>query len=130
MLQKEVTERMAAKAGEEAYGRLSIMVQYHCEVTSLFQVPPAAFYPPPQVESRIVRLTPYHDISHRALDYLHFASLVKVAFSHRRKTLRNSLKELVSDADWKKTSIDSQLRPEQLDVAEYVNLSNSLLKNR
>jgi 16S rRNA (adenine1518-N6/adenine1519-N6)-dimethyltransferase len=124
MLQKEVVERMAAKPGNHEYGRLSIMVQYHCQVTSLFKVPPSAFYPPPQVDSEVIRIVPYHNIPHVAQDYLHFANLVKTAFSHRRKTLRNSLKELVNDETWEKVSIDPKLRPEQLNVADYVNLSN------
>jgi 16S rRNA (adenine1518-N6/adenine1519-N6)-dimethyltransferase len=131
MLQKEVTERLAAKAGDEAYGRLSIMVQYHCEVFSLFRVPPGAFYPPPQIDSAIVKLVPYHTIPHRAENYSHFADLVRHAFSHRRKTLRNSLKEFVTDEDWKQVAIDPQLRPEQLNVADYVSLSNHVyLRNR
>lgn len=131
MLQKEVVERLAAKPGSHEYGRLSIMVQYHCQVVSLFKVSPAAFYPPPQVDSAVIRLVPYHEIPHQAQDYLHFANLVKVAFSHRRKTLRNSLKELVNDEDWKDSTIDPRLRPEQLNVEEYVKLSNHVyLRNR
>lgn len=125
MLQKEVTERLAAKPDTEAYGRLSIMVQYHCQVMALFAVPAAAFYPPPQVESAVVRLTPYHEISHKAQDYAHFTLIVKTAFSHRRKTLRNSLKEIITDKEWQHVPIDSHLRPEQLSVEEYVVLSNA-----
>lgn len=124
MLQKEVVERLAAKPGSGTYGRLSIMVQYHCDVSDLFHVPPGAFYPPPQVDSAVVKLVPHHDIAHRAENYSHFSDIVKTAFSHRRKTLRNSLKELVSDEDWKESAINPQLRPEQLSVADYVSLSN------
>lgn len=124
MLQKEVVDRLAAKAGDDAYGRLSIMVQYHCQVTSLFYVPPGAFYPPPQVDSSVVRLVPYHEIPHRAVNVEHFAQLVREAFSHRRKTLRNSVKNMVGDDVWERCSIDSRLRPEQLSVADYVYISN------
>ncbi len=126
MLQKEVVERLAAQPGTEAYGRLSIMMQYHCHVISLFNVSAAAFYPPPKVESSVVRLIPYKEISHFAHHYKHFALLVREAFSHRRKTLRNSLKGLVSDVEWKKIEIDSHLRPEQLSVEDYVTISNRL----
>jgi 16S rRNA (adenine1518-N6/adenine1519-N6)-dimethyltransferase len=126
MLQKEVVERLAAQPGTEAYGRLSIMMQYHCQVIFLFNVTAAAFYPPPQVESSVVRLIPYREISHFARNYRHFSLLVREAFSHRRKTLRNSLKELISDAEWKTIAIDSHLRPEQLSVEDYVNISNQL----
>ena len=127
MLQKEVVDRMAAEAGEEAYGRLGIMVQYHCEVSALFDVPPAAFYPPPQVDSSIVRLVPYKNIPHQATDYNHFTSLVKQAFSMRRKTLRNSLKTMLTDDDWKKVAVDPHLRPEQITMENYVAMSNALL---
>jgi 16S rRNA (adenine1518-N6/adenine1519-N6)-dimethyltransferase len=128
MLQKEVVDRLAAKAGEEAHGRLGIMVQYHCDVASLFDVPPGAFYPPPQVNSSIVRLIPYQTIPHHAHDYTHFANIVKQAFSQRRKTLRNSLKSFLSDDDWKRVDIDPHLRPEELNVEDYVKLSNTLLE--
>lgn len=126
MLQKEVVERLAALPGTAAYGRLSIMMQYHCHVISLFNVSAAAFYPPPQVESSVVRLIPYREISHFARNYKHFALLVREAFSHRRKTLRNSLKELISDTEWQTITIDSHLRPEQLRVEDYVAISNQL----
>lgn len=124
MLQKEVVDRIAAKPGNGDYGRLSIMVQYHCETTALFDVPPSAFYPPPQVTSSVVRLVPYREITHFARDYPHFEKIVKEAFSHRRKTLRNSLKELIRDEDWKRIEVDPHLRPEQLSVSDYVKISN------
>lgn len=128
MLQKEVVDRIAAKPSTSAYGRLSIMVQYHCSTTALFDVEPGAFYPPPQVDSSVIRIIPYHQLPFQAKDYQHFAELVKLAFSHRRKTLRNSLKNLVSDEQWQKIKIDSHLRPEELSVEQYVLLSNILLE--
>jgi 16S rRNA (adenine1518-N6/adenine1519-N6)-dimethyltransferase len=126
MLQKEVVDRLAADKGNSDYGRLSIMVQYHCEVSSLFDVPPEAFNPPPRVNSSIVRLIPYQTLPYVAKDYQHFRELVKQAFSQRRKTLRNCLKKIISDDDWQHLAVDSKLRAEQLSVADYVNLSNSL----
>jgi 16S rRNA (adenine1518-N6/adenine1519-N6)-dimethyltransferase len=126
MLQKEVVDRLAAHSGGADYGRLSIMVQYRCAVTALFDVPPEAFYPPPKVNSSIVRLIPYKTPPFLAKNYSHFAYLVKQAFSQRRKTLRNCLKSVMNDQDWIHTQIDSGLRPEQLTVEEYVNLSNLL----
>lgn len=124
MLQKEVVDRMAATPGNHVYGRLSIMVQYHCEVIPLFDVPPDAFDPPPKVFSSIVKLVPYHNLPFVAKNYVHFSNLVREAFCHRRKTLRNSLKTYVDDASWQKTAIDPQRRPEELTVEEYVFLSN------
>lgn len=128
MLQKEVVDRLAARVGSDAYGRLSIMVQYHCRVSSLFNVAPSAFHPPPKVDSSIVRLIPHREYPYEARDYAHFASIVKTAFEHRRKTLRNCLKNIVTDEDWEKVNIDSHLRPEQLSLSEYVKLSNALTK--
>ncbi|MDA8562020.1 16S rRNA (adenine(1518)-N(6)/adenine(1519)-N(6))-dimethyltransferase RsmA [Gammaproteobacteria bacterium] len=124
MLQKEVVDRIAAPPQSRDYGRLSIMVQYHCEVNALFDIPPTAFYPSPQVQSKIIKLSPYHDIPHTAKNYEHFATVVKTAFSQRRKTIRNSLSTIVTDSDWEKITIDSKLRPEQLGVLEFLKISN------
>lgn len=128
MLQKEVVDRITAEPNDKAYGRLSIMVQYHCKTAALFDVPPAAFYPPPQVESKIIRLIPHKNIPYLAKDYQHFTAIVREAFSHRRKTLRNSLKELMPDEKWQQIGIDSQRRPEQLNVQDYVTISNCLME--
>jgi 16S rRNA (adenine1518-N6/adenine1519-N6)-dimethyltransferase len=128
MLQKEVVDRLAADHGSSDYGRLSIMVQYHCKVTALFDVPPSAFHPPPKVDSRIVRMVPYETVPFVAKNYGHLQSLVRQAFSQRRKTLRNCLKRLMTDEAWEKSSIDPKLRPEQLTVADYVKLSNDLIE--
>lgn len=125
MLQKEVAERMAAHANEKNYGRLSVMVQYHCAVELLFTISPHAFFPPPQVQSSMVRLLPYHDAQHKAHDYELFALLVKQAFGQRRKTLRNSLKGIIDDDVWASLPIRSDLRPENLSVKDFVELSNA-----
>ena len=127
MLQKEVVDRMAARAGTSAYGRLSIMVQYHCRVDALFNVGPDAFDPPPRVDSSIVKLVPHREFPYVARDYKNFAHLVKTAFSHRRKTLRNCLRDIVTDEAWESVHIDSQLRPEQLSLGDYVKLSNHVV---
>lgn len=129
MLQKEVVDRMSARVGSDAYGRLSIMVQYHCRVNSLFNVSPGAFFPPPQVDSSIVRLVPHREFPYLAQDYTHFENLVKAAFSHRRKTLRNCLKQMMTDEDWDNVDVDPHLRAEQVSLSEYVKLSNTLVKH-
>ena len=128
MLQKEVVDRLAATIGNHHYGRLSVMVQYHCKVVALFDVPPTAFNPPPKVDSSIVRILPYQTLPYVANDYRHFELLVKQAFSQRRKTLRNCLKSMMKDEDWQRVGMDSTLRPEQVAVADYVKLSNALLQ--
>jgi 16S rRNA (adenine1518-N6/adenine1519-N6)-dimethyltransferase len=101
-------------------------VQYHCQVTALFDVPPEAFNPPPKVNSSIVRIIPHHTLPFVAKDYGLFQDLVKQAFGQRRKTLRNCLKKLISDDDWQRLTIDSKLRPEQLSVEDYVTICNAL----
>src|SRR5690606_4012868 len=92
MLQKEVVKRMAASAGDSAYGRLGIMVQYYCAVEELFEVPPTAFDPAPKVDSAIVRLTPHRQLPYPANNVRVLEKLVNLAFQQRRKTLRNALK--------------------------------------
>ncbi|VVC76852.1 Ribosomal RNA small subunit methyltransferase A [Aquicella siphonis] len=126
MLQKEVAERLAAGADTEHYGRLSVMVQYHCQAELLFDVPRRAFHPPPQVESTIVRLVPHEHYPCKASDERLFATVVKQAFGQRRKTLRNSLKEVVDDEIWESLSIRSDLRAEKLTVREFVDISNAV----
>lgn len=126
MLQKEVVERLAAGVGDDAYGRLGIMIQYHCEVEHLFDVPPGAFNPPPKVTSAIVRLTPRAQPVLPADDLKLLGKVVTEAFNQRRKTLRNALKNLADDADLAACEIDPQQRPENIDLKAYVRLSNHL----
>ena len=126
MLQKEVAERLAAKANTPEYGRLSVMVQYHCQVELLLDVPAEAFYPPPRVESSMVKLTPFQKYPYEAIDYALFASIVKQAFGQRRKTLRNSLKKIMDEASWSQLQIRSDLRAENLTVQDFVKMSNVL----
>lgn len=128
MLQKEVVDRLAGRHGTSDFGRLSVMVQYHCEVTSLFDVPPESFTPAPKVNSSIVRIIPYKTPPFIANDYSHFAALVKQAFSQRRKTLRNCLKAVMTSTDWERVGVDPTLRAEQLTVEDYVRMSNILNK--
>lgn len=126
MLQKEVAERIAALPNTEHYGRLSIMMQYHCASELLFDVLPSAFFPQPQVTSSIIKMTPYKVLPVVARDYKIFESLVRQAFNMRRKTLHNSLKNMVSSDVWERVQIDPGLRPENLSVHQYVSLSNEL----
>ncbi|WP_371370022.1 16S rRNA (adenine(1518)-N(6)/adenine(1519)-N(6))-dimethyltransferase RsmA [Pseudomonas sp. QL9] len=126
MLQKEVVERLAAEPGNGDWGRLSIMVQYFCKVDYLFTVGPGAFNPPPKVESAIVRLAPYAEPPYPAKDHRLLERIVREAFNQRRKTLRNTLKSLLSVEDIESVGVDPTLRPEQLDVSDFVKLANRL----
>lgn len=124
MLQKEVVERMSAKPGGGHWGRLSIMVQYHCKVEHLFNVGPGAFNPAPKVDSAIVRLTPHAELPYPAQDAKALDRVVREAFNQRRKTLRNTLKNLMSSEDIKAVGVDPGLRPEQLALADFVRLAD------
>lgn len=126
MLQKEVVERMAAAPGQSAYGRLSVMLQYCCRVEPLFEIGSQAFKPPPKVESALVRLIPHQQPPIEVRDQHRFEELVRVAFSQRRKTLRNSLRQLLSVEDMQAAGIDPGSRPETLTVADFARLSNRL----
>lgn len=127
MLQDEVVARLAAGPGQKAWGRLGVMVQYHCQVESLFPVSPEAFSPKPQVRSRIVRLEPWAQLPHRATDYALFAQLVRMAFSQRRKTLRNALKTLPGiQTLFDDQRFDLGQRAESLGVGDFVALANAL----
>lgn len=126
MLQKEVVERLAAEPGGGDWGRLSIMVQYHCRVEHLFNVGPGAFNPAPKVDSAIVRLVPHEELPHPAQDPRQLEIVVRQAFNQRRKTLRNTLKGLLDADAIAAANVDGSLRPEQLDLAAFVRLSDQL----
>jgi 16S rRNA (adenine1518-N6/adenine1519-N6)-dimethyltransferase len=124
MLQKEVVDRMAAGPGSKVYGRLSVMLQAYCKVTSLFKVPPGAFRPPPKVDSAVVRLVPLPPEQVGIVDPKRFADIVRAAFGQRRKTLRNALSTVCDAERIAAAGIDPQARAEQLHVAEFVRLAN------
>ena len=126
MLQKEVVDRMGAGPGSKVYGRLSVMLQAVCRVEPLFDVPPAAFRPPPKVDSAVVRLLPRPASEVGIADATLFARVVREAFGQRRKTLRNAL-QLVCDAEAiAAVGIRPELRAEQVPVEGFVALANAL----
>jgi 16S rRNA (adenine1518-N6/adenine1519-N6)-dimethyltransferase len=126
MLQREVVERLGAAPGGPEYGRLSVMVQYRCEVTPLFEVPPGAFHPPPRVVSAVVRLLPRSFPHGEAIDYRTLERVVRQAFGQRRKTLRNALSGLLDAAALESLDVDPGRRPETLAVREFVAISNAV----
>jgi len=127
MLQKEVVDRMAAGPGSKAYGRLSIMLGCHLSIESLFDVDRSAFDPPPEITSAVVRLDPLPADSFDIQDEALLSKLVASAFMKRRKTVRNALKDHVQTAHLEAVGIDPGLRPEQISITKYVQLSNHLL---
>jgi 16S rRNA (adenine1518-N6/adenine1519-N6)-dimethyltransferase len=129
MLQKEVVERIVAGPGSKTYGRLSVMVQTRCQAESLFVIRPGAFHPVPRVDSAFLRLTPYRPRRYPLEDAGLHARLVAQAFSHRRKTLRNSLEGLVSERQLETLGVDPGQRPEELDIATFAALANAACKS-
>ncbi|MDK2778846.1 MAG: 16S rRNA (adenine(1518)-N(6)/adenine(1519)-N(6))-dimethyltransferase RsmA [Pseudomonadota bacterium] len=126
MLQKEVVERLASAPGTSDYGRLGIMAQYYCKVEPLFIVGPGSFSPPPKVDSAIVRLSPYDELPCPAKDVKTLERVVREAFSMRRKTLRNTLKNLISAEQLEALGIDTSLRPERLTLQQYVCIADAV----
>lgn len=131
MLQKEVAERMVASVGDDAYGRLSVLMQQLTDAAILFDVPATAFTPPPKVTSAILRArmrdTPREDLPLKLLE-----QVVAAAFNHRRKMLRQSLKALNVDAIalCERAGIDPTLRAEACDLAMFARLTRALAQLR
>ncbi|MEW6253672.1 MAG: 16S rRNA (adenine(1518)-N(6)/adenine(1519)-N(6))-dimethyltransferase RsmA [Planctomycetota bacterium] len=126
MLQKEVVERMVAEPSTPDYGRLTVMLQRRFHLEWLLDVPPAAFHPPPKVDSAVVRLIPKRPDEIAALDDALFARIVAAAFSQRRKTLKNTLAGLVQAEDFAALGIDPGLRAEALPLAGYEAITRRL----
>ncbi len=125
MLQLEVVERLAAEPGSKAWGRLGIMAQYQCRVEHLFDVPPEAFYPPPKVQSAIVRLEPYSSSPWPQCDPVKLKQIVQGAFAQRRKTLRNNLKGVIDPNLLEDLGIDPSARAETLDLIQFISIANA-----
>ena len=126
MLQQEVVKRMAASPGSKAWGRLSVMCQYHCDVIPLFNVPPESFSPAPKVQSQFVKLVPHTKPPVEIDNMADFERLVSQAFSMRRKTLRNGLKGLLDSQAIESVGINPGVRPETLGLAEFAALAKQL----
>ena len=124
MFQREVALRIAAVAGDSAYGRLSVLSGWRAQAQIMFDIPPAAFTPPPKVTSSVVHLVPRPDPLPVELKDLE--KVTKAAFGQRRKMLRQSLKSLGGEALLAKASIDGTRRAETLSVEEFVALADLL----
>ncbi len=124
MLQKEVVDRMAASPGNRTYGRLTIMLGCYMDIEPLFDVPAAAFNPPPKVTSSVVRLRPLPADTHSIGDHDKLSQIVAEAFSQRRKMLRNALNAFATEEDLIAAGMDPRSRPECATIANYVALVN------
>ncbi len=126
MLQKEVVNRLVAGPNSKAYGRLTVMAQYYCNVIPVLEVPPTAFAPPPKVDSAVVRLVPHAVIPHPVGDVRMLSRITTQAFNQRRKTIRNSLGDLFTPEQLTELGVDPTLRAENISVAQYCKLANWL----
>ena len=127
MLQKEVVNRLVAGPGSKAYGRLSVMAQYYCQVIPVLEVPPESFTPAPKVDSAVVRLVPHKVLPYPVDNIRVLSRITTEAFGKRRKTLRNSLGHLFSLEALEEMNIDPALRAENISVAQYCQLANWLI---
>ena len=123
MLQKEVIERMVAKPSTAAYGRLSVMLQWRYAMENFLHVPPSAFDPPPRVDSAVVRMIPRAEPAVLVPKVLE--ELVQVAFSQRRKILRNTLGKWLTERGFS-GEFDEKRRAEEVPVSEYIQLAQAI----
>jgi 16S rRNA (adenine1518-N6/adenine1519-N6)-dimethyltransferase len=129
MLQKEVVDRIVSGPGNKNYGRLSVMLQTFCSTQALFDVPPYAFEPSPKVNSSILRLQPLPVSDNPIGDFTAYENLVRQAFSQRRKTLKNTLKNICSIKQFEKAGLSPSQRAEELSISDFVRLYKTLIQN-
>lgn len=124
MFQREVAERIVAKPGGSAYGRLAVLAGWRTVAKIAFDVPPQAFTPPPKVTSSVVHLVPRE--APLPCDVAILGRVTEAAFGQRRKMLRQSLKSIGGEALLAATGIDGTRRAETLSVEEFVALANAV----
>jgi len=127
MIQREVALRMAARPGSKTYGILSVLIQAWYDVEYLFTVEPSVFNPPPKVQSAVIRMT-RNEVQHLGCDEQLFKRVVKTTFNQRRKMLRVSLRQLLPNLTTEQSEQTlgsfATLRPEQLTIQQFVELTN------
>lgn len=130
MLQKEVVNRMVASPNCKAYGRLSVMTQYYCQAIPVIEVPPHCFKPAPKVDSAVVRLIPKPKEQLTAKSTKVLNTVCLEAFNQRRKTIRNSLGNLLSADEMQLLGLDITLRAENLSLETYIKIANWIYDNK
>jgi 16S rRNA (adenine1518-N6/adenine1519-N6)-dimethyltransferase len=129
MFQREVAQRVAAPPGSKTYGILSVLLQAWYDIEYLFTVPEHVFNPPPKVKSGVIKLT-RNGVTDLGCDEHLFKTVVKTSFGQRRKTLRNSLRGMVGGNAEVLAQPVFGMRPEQLSVAQFIELTNIIDANR
>ena len=125
MLQREVVQRLTARPGSKTWGKLGVMTRFHCETEALFEVSPEAFRPRPRVVSAVVRLTPHPGPRDPALA-ARLRRVVSAAFSQRRKTLRNTLRDIIDVQQLEKLAISPTARAETLTLEQFIAISEAV----
>ncbi len=121
MFQKEVADRILAKPNTKAYGRLSVITQWLCDVTLLYDLPPSAFIPPPKVNSAVVHFAP-KKLDNNAPTFKAVEQVTAAAFNQKRKMVRSSLKDHLGALN--ALGIDPTKRAENLSVEDYLNIAS------
>ncbi len=128
MVQYEVAKRITAKSGTKDYGILSVLLSYFSDVKLCFKVSPNVFYPKPKVFSAVIHVLFKQEINEEIINV--FINVVKSSFGNRRKTLKNSLSNSIfGNIDFKNSEVDLSLRPEQLELHDFIKLAEFARKN-
>ena len=128
MLQREVVDRIVAESGSNVYGRLSIMAQAYFKIEKLFNISENVFYPKPKVKSSFIRLLPKKYAFNNKNHENNFYNVVKAAFEGRRKMIKKSLIEYLSEKEFNSMKINPNLRAEDLSVNDYIYISEHAKK--
>ena len=128
MLQREVVDRIVAESGSKVYGRLSIMAQAYFKIEKLFNISENVFYPKPKVKSSFIRLLPKKYAFNNKNHENNFYNVVKAAFEGRRKMIKISLIEYLSEKEFNSMKINPNLRAEDLSVNDYIYISEHAKK--
>ena len=129
MVQKEVAERITAKPSNKSFGRLSVILQYYFDTELLFEIPPEAFSPQPKITSAFIRLIRKKRGNPKVIDRDSFEQIIKIAFSQKRKTIKNNFKNILFDKDFLNLEISPKIRAETLTIDQFIKLENYVSQN-
>ncbi len=128
MLQREFGERLTSTPGNKSYGRISVLTQYMFRCEDLFKILPNSFTPKPSVESVLIRLRPRSGKDINSVEALKLQEITRIMFTKRRKKISTSCKSLLSQKDLNDLDINPDLRPESLDLKEFLKITEFLLE--
>jgi 16S rRNA (adenine1518-N6/adenine1519-N6)-dimethyltransferase len=129
MFQKEVAERISAVPGTKSYGRLTVLIQYFFTTEILLHIPSNAFTPAPKIQSSFMRLIPKKNQELKYKNINNFKKIIKAAFQHKRKTIKNNFKDILNEKDFNFLKINPQDRAEMLSIDTFVNIENYMYDN-